>query len=145
MTGAAGSALYTPRMLSLALSLAEHPLDLALPLRGEARSRSCGSTVSFAGSVDPQGRIERFGLQVKACAVGQAAAALFAADAEGRTCEQIEAALAELKGWLAGGPPPSWPGIEAIAPAQPYPGRHDAILLAWRAAAEALCKAHADG
>lgn len=145
MTGAAGSALYTPRLLSLALSLGEFPLDDTLPLRSEARSRSCGSTVAFACTLDAAARIERFGLQVKACAVGQAAAALFAASADGRNREQIEAAHGELQAWLAGGPPPSWPGIEAIAPALPYPGRHDAILLAWRAAREALCKAYVEG
>lgn len=144
MTGPQGSALYSPRLLALATSLADHPLDAALPLQSEARSRSCGSTVSFAASLDSGARIERFGLQATACAVGQASAALFAAHAAGRSLQDIERALATLEEWLEGGAPPDWPGIEAIAPALPYPARHQAILLAWRAAREALCKAPAE-
>lgn len=143
MSDPRGPSLYTPRMLALATSLADHPLDPALPLQGEARSRSCGSTLAFAASTDSAGRIARLGLQARACAIGQAAAALFAAHAAGRSLEEVEAGLADLEAWLAGGPLPRWPGLEALAPAQTYPARHGAILLAWRAAREALCKAHA--
>ena len=144
MNNPRGPALYTPRMLALATSLADYPLDPVLALHGEARSRSCGSTVDFAASTDSAGRIARFGLQVRACAVGQAAAALFAAQAAGRSLEEVEAGLADIEAWLAGGPMPRWPGIEAIAPAQAYPARHGAVLLAWRAACAALCKADAN-
>ena len=35
---------------------------------------------------------------------------------------------------------PDWPDLEMLAPALPYPGRHGAILLPWRAAADALSK-----
>ena len=53
--------------------------------------------------------------------------------------DAAQATLAALEGWLtASGPQPDWPGLDAIAPARDFPGRHGAMLLPWRAALEAL-------
>lgn len=135
----AGAALYTPDVLELATSLADHGWDDGLPFRATARSRSCGSTIELGLSVDEQGRIEQVGLRSQACAIGQAAAAVFARGACGRTAADIHAALVAMKDWLTGdGPMPEWPGLGSIAPAMHYPARHGAILLAWQAADEAL-------
>lgn len=142
MSAGGGAALYSPELLALAVSLAEYPLDEGLPARGEARSRSCGSTLAFACGLDSEGRIARPGLRVAACAVGQAAAAVFVAHASGRGAGEIERALGEVERWLSGtGETPQWPGLAALEPARAYPARHGAILLPWRAAREALCKA----
>lgn len=136
-------ALYTPAILAAATGLATYPWDEALPLRGEARSRSCGSSLAMALAVDGEGRIARVGLRPHACAVGQAAANVFAAAAAGRNEEEIAAARSEIAAWLAGdGPLPDWPGFELIEPAQAYPGRHGAIVLAWDAALDALSLYH---
>ena len=54
-------ALYTPAMLAAAAGLANWPWDEALPLRGEARSRSCGSTIGLALRTDSDGRISALG------------------------------------------------------------------------------------
>ena len=137
--------LYTPELLALAVSLAEYPADPSLPLHGQARSRSCGSTLAADVGVDGEGRIAALGLQVRACAVGQAAAAVFAGAALGRRLDDIEAAHTALTAWLAGeGGRPDWPGIEAIEPARAFPARHGAIMLAWTAARDALSSATAD-
>jgi NifU-like protein involved in Fe-S cluster formation len=134
--------LYTPELLGLAVALAEFPPDLDLPLHGEARSKSCGSTLRADIAVESAGRIERLGLQVRACAVGQAAAAIFARASRGRTLSEIEDAHAAMTSWLAGtGDLPDWPGLAAIAPARDYPARHGAIMLPWTAAREALSSA----
>lgn len=144
MSASGGAALYTPELLALAVSLADWPLEDAAPCQGEARSRSCGSTLRFACALDAEGRVASPGLRVSACAVGQAAAAIFIAHAEGRSARDIAMALDQVERWLAGdGQQPEWPGIAAIAPALGYPGRHGAILLPWRAAREALCNAPA--
>ncbi len=94
--------LYTPELLALAVGLAEFPADPSLPLHGEARSKSCGSTLSADIGLDEAGHIERIGLQVRACAVGQAAAAIFAKAAVGRNLAEIESTHAALLAWLAG-------------------------------------------
>ena len=83
--------------------------------------------------------IERIGLRVRACAVGQAAAAIFARAAPGRDAAEIEAAHGVLAAWLAeGGNPPDWPGLAALAEARGFPARHGAIMLPWTAARDAL-------
>lgn len=141
MTAAAGGPLYTPDLLALAVSLADHPLGDDLHLRGDAVSRTCGSTLIIGLQCDDAGRIERVGMQVSACAVGQASAAIFAGGAQGTTIDDLAAAEEAIAGWLAGGDMPAWPDIEKIAAAQTHPGRHGAVLLPWRAARTALSKA----
>ena len=138
MTGST-RALYTPAILAAATGLAAYPWDAALPLQGEARSRSCGSTIALGLVVDAEGRIARLGLRPHACAVGQAAAHVFAAAATGQDRAAIAAARMALTAWLGGeAPQPDWPGIELLEPARAYPARHAAILLAWDAALAAF-------
>lgn len=138
-TGQGGAVLYTPEILALAVELADYPLIDQPALRGEAVSRVCGSKFAVALSNAPDGRITKIGARVSACAIGQAAAALFLRAAQGRDAEAIGAALSEIEIWLAGeGELPAWPGIEQLASARPYTARHAAILLPWKAALAAL-------
>lgn len=131
------SVLYSPQLLALAVELADYPFDPASLCIGEAHSRSCGSSIKLSCSPD----LGTFGLQVSACAVGQAAAAIFARHCQGRGGEDIASAQAAIENWLVGrGAMPDWPDLEMLAPALAYPGRHGAILLPWRAAVDALSK-----
>ncbi len=131
--------LYTPELLALTLRLAQYPWDDTLPLKGDARSKSCGSTMALGVSLDATGVIDGLGMKVQACAVGQASAALFAASALGTTPERIRLSFEALTHWLAGDAPlPDWPGLDAIAVARAFPGRHGAIILPWQAALAAL-------
>ena len=135
------SKLYTPEILGLAVELAAYP-RLASPDRtAEARSRTCGGTLALDLALDGGGRVDALGLGVSACAIGQAAAAIFAREARGRGPEEMLAALGEIETWLdAGRAMPNWPGIAALEPATAFPARHGAILLPWKAAVDALCK-----
>jgi NifU-like protein involved in Fe-S cluster formation len=136
---ASAATLYTPEVLALATGLSAYPWDDALPLQGQARSKICGSTLALAMGIDAEGRIDRLALRAQACAIGQAAAAIFAGAARGRTARDIAAADDAIAAWLAGeGGLPDWPGLAAIAAARDYPGRHGAIRLAWRAARDLL-------
>ena len=133
------AALYTPEVLALATGLAEYGWDDALPFQGAARSRSCGSAITLGLATDADGRISDVAIRSQACAIGQAAAAIFADGARGRDAADIRAAHAALSSWLSdSGEMPDWPGLAVIARAQEYPGRHAAILLAWQAASEIL-------
>jgi NifU-like protein involved in Fe-S cluster formation len=135
----ATTVLYTPEVLGLATSLAAYPWDESLPLKGEARSKSCGSTIALALATDAEGRIARIAVKSSACAIGQAAAAIFAQAAVGKSAADIAAAERAITAWLAGeGPLPDWPGLVAIAAARDYPARHGAIMLAWQAARACL-------
>lgn len=139
MATRASTKLYSPALLGLATGLADFPLTDDLPLKAEARSRSCGSVIALGLALDEAANISRIGMQVSACAIGQASAALLAQGAAGREAEAITAATAGLEAWLAGeGVLPDWPGIDALAPARDHPGRHGALLLPWTAACAAL-------
>lgn len=131
--------LYTSAMLAAATALAGWPSDEDLPFKGTARSRTCGSTLAMGLALDEAGRIARLGLRPHACAVGQAAASVFARGAEGQDRTSLAASRDALALWLGGkGPQPDWPELDLLAPALDHPGRHGAILLAWDAALAAL-------
>jgi len=133
------AALYTPEVLALATVLASVPLDGTLPLRGAARSAACGSSIELGLELDPKGQIGRVGIRAHSCAIGQAAAAIFAGAAVGKDLAGIVAAIEDIEAWLADrAAMPTWPGFTPIVPARNFPGRHGAIVLAWRAALEAL-------
>ena len=139
MTAERAAPLYTPEMLALAVELADYPLAGAWVCEAELRSRTCGSSVRIGLALRGEEQIDTVGLQSAACAVGQSAAAIFAGDAMGRTSADIDRAIDELEGWLSGSADkPTWARIEQLAPAIPHRGRHEAILLPWRAARAAL-------
>lgn len=132
--------LYSPDILRLALSAALHPRLDAPHASGEAATPVCGSRIIVDLALDPGGRIAMVGMDVHACAVGQAAAGIFANGAAGRDRAEIAAARAASAEWLAGERrvPPDWPGMEALVAALAYPARHAAMLLPFDAAIVAL-------
>ncbi|GFM29525.1 iron-sulfur cluster assembly scaffold protein [Novosphingobium sp. PY1] len=131
--------LYTPEVLSLAVALARFPWREDFPLQGEARSRSCGSTIALGLAVDERGTVTEVGVRSQACAIGQAAAAIFAEAVVGMTGRKVHEAGRALEDWLAGKVDlPDWPGLERIAAARDYPGRHGAVMLPWNAAMQVL-------
>lgn len=135
--------LYSGRILALAADI-PHLGRLTAP-QGSARRRSplCGSTVT-ADVVLKDGRVAEFAQDVKACALGQASAAVVGAVALGRSRAEVEAARDALKAMLKdGAPPPPAPfdGFEVLVPARDYKNRHASILLAIEALAEAMAAA----
>ncbi|TCM22067.1 hypothetical protein EDF56_101747 [Novosphingobium sp. PhB165] len=138
--------LYTPEVLGLAVRLAAYRWDGELPFTAEARSPSCGSTIALGLSLDGEGRVARLGVRSQACAIGQAAAAIFADAAQGRNRAELAEAGQAISRWLAGEAPlPDWPGLVTIAAARDYPARHGAVMLPWRAALAALSEAGETG
>lgn len=146
MTAQPQAKLYSPALLSLAVELARFPLHDDLPHRAEARSRSCGSVITVGLTLGPAQDIARIGMQVSACAIGQASAALLAQHAAGSAGARIVHTTSQLEAWLAGkGALPDWPGIAVLAPARAHPGRHGALMLPWTATAAALSSAATRG
>ena len=124
--------LYTIEILRLAGSLPDAtPLE-RVDGRSELRSPTCGSSVLTEVQVDG-GRVVAISQAVRACAFGQAAAALVAQHAVGRSRGDIAGALQALTAWLQGtrGDPGGW-GLEALAPARSRKSRHGAIVLPLR-------------
>ncbi len=131
------SVLYSRELLRLGTRLADHPpLDSADAL-ATRRSSVCGSevtaTVRMAGD-----RIVALGLDAKACALGQASAALFADRAGGLSRADVATARAHLADWLSGEREDAPDGFDPLAPARRHAARHPSMLLAYDAALDAL-------
>jgi len=137
--------LYSTRILALAADV-PHLGRLPAP-QGTARRRSplCGSTVT-ADVVVRDGRIAAFAQDVKACALGQAAAAVLGAAVLGRSLAELHQARAALAAMLRDdGPAPAAPfgQFEVLRAAQGYKNRHASILLALDATCAAMEAAEA--
>ncbi|OAN75565.1 iron-sulfur cluster assembly scaffold protein [Jannaschia sp. EhC01] len=135
--------LYSQRILALAADI-PHRGRLDAP-QASVRKRAplCGSTVTVDLSLS-DGRISDFAQDVKACALGQAAAALLGQHIIGRTRNEIETARDALRAMLKeDGPAPGapWEGYEVLEPARDYRNRHASIMLSLDATAEAMAEA----
>ena len=135
--------LYSARILELAADI-PHLDRLETPCASiKKRSPLCGSTVTV-DLVVTNGRVSAFGQDVKACALGQAAAAILGNVVIGRTRDEIETARQQLKAMLrTDGPVPEAPfdGFEVLIPAREFKNRHASIMLALDATAEAFQQA----
>ena len=143
--GVMSASLYNAQILRLATSI-PHQDRLADPhATVSRRSPICGSRVTVDVTVDDRGRIVALGQEVRACALGQASAALMGEHAVGRTAEELALARDALTAFLAGQreDPGDWPGLEIFGPARPHSARHPSIRLAFEAVAEAAAEASA--
>jgi len=138
--------LYTGRILELA---ADIPLTERLESPDatvKKRSPLCGSTVTVDVTLR-DGKIAGFGQDVKACALGQAAASVLGGVVIGRTLAEVETARDQLRAMLTeNGAVPNAPfdGYAVLEPARDFRNRHASILLAVEATAEAMAKAQAE-
>jgi NifU-like protein involved in Fe-S cluster formation len=137
--------LYSRRILALAADI-PHTQRLANPQASvKKRSPLCGSTVTVDLNVK-DGRIAEFGQEVKACALGQASAAVFGAHVIGRSREEVSKVRDQLRAMLkSDGPVPDAPfdGYEVLEPARDYKNRHASILLCLDATLAAFDEAEA--
>ena len=126
--------IYTRDILRLAASLGEPAVLDRIDGEVELRSKTCGSRVSVAVTLDG-GRVTAVSQRVAACAFGQAATALMLAGAVGRDEADARTALAGVERWLKGDDAAvtAWPDLAVLAPAQSRSGRHGAILLPFQA------------
>lgn len=135
--------LYSGRILALAADMPRvGRLDAP---DGSARVRSplCGSTVTVDLRVEG-GRIVDYAQDVKACALGQAAASVVGAAIVGCDRATVQRGRDALAAMLTeGGPVPGAPfeGLEVLRPAAEYRNRHASILLAFDASLAALAEA----
>ncbi|ANT59238.1 iron-sulfur cluster assembly scaffold protein [Salipiger sp. CCB-MM3] len=131
--------LYSTRILALAADIPRterlsHP-DATV----KKRSPLCGSTVTVDLSLQ-EGKVSDYGQDVKACALGQAAASVVGEAIIGCTPAELATARDALRAMLKeDGPTPPAPfdGLEVLRPASAYKNRHASIMLALDAATEA--------
>jgi NifU-like protein involved in Fe-S cluster formation len=135
--------LYSGRILELA---ADIPLTTPLPhpdARAGKRSPLCGSTVAVEVALR-DGLVTGFSQNVRACALGQAAASVVGSAILGCSAAQVIRARDQLKAMLTeNGPVPDAPFQElgVLLPAREFRNRHASIMLALEAAVEAIAAA----
>ena len=135
--------LYSARILALTTAI-PHLGRLDDP-QGSARRRAplCGSTVTVDVALT-DGRVSDFAQDVKACALGQAAASVLGSVVVGLDAATIEKGRDQLRAMLKEeGPVPDAPftGLEVLMPARDYANRHGSILLAFDATLDAIAAA----
>ncbi|MDG1352423.1 MAG: iron-sulfur cluster assembly scaffold protein [Sulfitobacter sp.] len=138
--------LYSGRILALAADIPHLGRLDAPDASVTRRSPLCGSSVTVDVKVTA-GRLSALGQDVKACALGQAAAAITGSAAEGATLQQVQHGRDQLKAMLKGNggvPDAPFDGFEVLTPAVEYKNRHASILLAIEALAEAMATAQQD-
>ncbi|MEM8696795.1 MAG: iron-sulfur cluster assembly scaffold protein [Pseudomonadota bacterium] len=135
--------LYNAEILRLATEIPHQERLDAPHVTIEKRSPVCGSRVIVDVRMDGDGRVAALGLEVRACALGQASAALMARHAVGKRADELADARDALTGFLSGAraDPGPWPGLEIFAPAIPHKARHASIRLAFEAVADAAGQA----
>lgn len=123
--------LYSGRILELATNVPyvdrlENPDASA-----KKRSPLCGSAVTVDITLLDD-KITGYAQDVKACALGQAAAAVIGQSIIGRNLNEVQIARDELNAMLKqDGPIPSAPfqDLEVLLPAKDFKNRHASILL----------------
>lgn len=131
--------LYSTNILRLAANM-PWAGRLATPDgSAEKVAKLCGSRITV-DVVLKDGKVADFAQEVKACALGQAAAAVLGAHVVGATPGEIEMARDSFRAMLKqGGMPPTgrFSDLSMLEPVKDYPPRHASTLLAFEATVEA--------
>ncbi|WP_296170719.1 iron-sulfur cluster assembly scaffold protein [uncultured Brevundimonas sp.] len=142
-------ALYSTRILTLAANLPHSgrlpaPADSARFGTGEKVAKLCGSRAIVDVVLDDNDRVIDFAQDIKACALGQAAAGVLGESVIGSSMDEIEAARDAMVAMLkSGGEGPSgrFEGLRALKQVADYPARHASTLVAVEATLEAARQA----
>lgn len=137
--------LYSARILALAADVPR--LERLQSPSGTAHRRAplCGSNITVDVTLE-NGLITDFGQDVKACALGQAAASVVASNILGRSRAEVQQARDQLVAMLQqDGPAPDAPfeELKVLLPAREFKNRHASILLGLDATLAAVDAANA--
>ena len=132
--------LYSGRILALAADIPNTERLEPPAISVKKRSPLCGSSVTVDVVFDGE-TVSAFGQDVKACALGQAAASVIGGAIVGASLDQVKQAQGALHTLLTeGGPAPLAPfeELEVLRPAKDFKNRHASIMLALDATVEAI-------
>jgi NifU-like protein involved in Fe-S cluster formation len=132
--------IYNQRILELAANIPREGRLTAPGATAKAHSKLCGSTV-VVDLVMMNGRVVDFAHEVKACALGQAAASIMARYVIGSTGPELRALRDEVRAMLKeNGPPPQgkWAEIAVLEPVREFKARHASTLLTFDATVDCV-------
>lgn len=133
--------IYSDRILAAASSIPPARRLEAPDASAKKVSRVCGSEVEVDLKMDGE-RVADFGMEARACALGQAAASITAQNIIGARADELYKLRDEMRAMLKeGGPPPSgerWADLAALEPIRDFPQRHASTMLVFEAIAACL-------
>jgi NifU-like protein involved in Fe-S cluster formation len=133
------SDIYNQRILELAGNIPNLGRLSNPQASARAHSKLCGSTIIVDMSM-ADGKVVDYAQDVKACALGQAAAAIVGRHVIGKTSTELRDLRDQVKAMLKeNGPPPlgEWTDVGVLEPVRDFKARHASTLLAFEAAAQA--------
>lgn len=138
--------LYSARILTLAANL-PHAGRLPDPEgTGDRTAKLCGSRAIVDVILDADGRVAGFAQDVKACALGQAAAGVLGEAVIGATAGELRSARDAMLAMLKSGgegPDGRFEGLRALKQVAAYPARHASTMVAIEATLDAVSQAQA--
>ena len=132
--------LYSAKILKAAANMPRAGRLAHPDASSEKTAKLCGSRIIVDLTLGGDGRVSDFAQEVKACALGQAAAAVLGEHVIGATVQEIESARDDLRAMLKeGGSPPQgrFADLAMLELVKDYAPRHASTLLAFEAALEA--------
>lgn len=133
--------LYSDRILEAAAAIPPARRLSAPDASAKKVSRVCGSEVEVDLTLE-DGKVAEFGMEARACALGQAAASIVARNIIGVSPAELYRLRDEMRAMLKeNGPPPAgerWGDLGALQPIRDYPQRHASTMLVFEAVAACL-------
>lgn len=132
--------IYNDKILELAANIPRQGRLAAPDATAKAHSKLCGSTI-IVDLVMRDGKVVDFAHDVKACALGQAAASIMARNVIGATGPELRQLREDVRAMLKdNGPPPQgkWAEIAVLEPVRDFKARHASTLLTFEATVDAV-------
>jgi NifU-like protein involved in Fe-S cluster formation len=139
--------IYNRQILDLAGNILRQGRLPAPHATAKAHSKLCGSTV-VVDIVMEDGKVVDFAHEVKACALGQAAASIMARYIIGATAAEIRVLRDQVRAMLKenGAPPDGrWAEVAVLEPVRDYKARHASTMLTFEATLDCVNQIEAAG
>ncbi|MEL6202498.1 MAG: iron-sulfur cluster assembly scaffold protein [Pseudomonadota bacterium] len=135
--------IYNSKLLALAGNIPRNGRLQRPDATGTARSKLCGSELTVDIKTDDTGQITDYAHEVKACALGQAAASVVASQIIGASRQEVERAYGQMAAMLKqGGKPPDgrFVDLKYLEPVKDYPARQASTMLVLSALVDAFAQ-----
>ncbi len=140
------SELYNTEILRLTTQIPHQERLSAPDVTATKTSRICGSRITADARLQ-NSVITSFGQEVKACALGQAAAAIVGEQVIGLSETELEDISARFRHMIktgAGTFPEKWQKLSLLAAVKDHPGRHGSVMLPFEVLEQIFLDARAD-
>ena len=138
--------IYSQQLLELAAAMPRTERLISPDATAKTHSKLCGSRVEIDLNMDGD-VVTDYGQTVRACLLGQTAAAIMGREIVGSTAGELRAVGATMRQMLkAGGAPPTgrWADLALLEPVRDYKARHASTLLVFDAVEDAMAQIDAE-